>query len=175
MSAAAYLRSEVSPPPAPPNPPSSQMSLSVCPRLFGGSLSCSCSALSLSVSSFCLLLQRPHACVAAHLSIDTTGKEMDHFNGGRAISLAVTTAACLLSAEPGSAFIAPAVVTSTRASTAASSTPTMVSASPSKTFVTTKSEETFEEAKVCPGRWRRCRPSGVHPRPRKANGIRLQG
>ncbi|CBJ27347.1 glutamate-1-semialdehyde 2,1-aminomutase, putative chloroplast precursor [Ectocarpus siliculosus] len=74
------------------------------------------------------------------------------FNGGRAISLAVTTAACLLSAEPGSAFIAPAVVTSTRASTAASSTPTMVSASPSKTFVTTKSEETFEEAKgIMPG------------------------
>lgn len=93
------------------------------------------------------------------------------FNGGRAISLAVTTAACLLSAEPASAFIAPAVATSTRASTAAASTPTMVSASPSKTFVTTKSEETFEEAKVRWGRWWRCRPLGVHAMPRKADGI----
>lgn len=70
------------------------------------------------------------------------------------MSLAVTTAACLLSAEPGSAFIAPAVVTSTRAS-AAASTPTMVAEAPSKAFVTTKSEETFAEAKV--RRWWRRR------------------
>eukprot|EP00752_Nemacystus_decipiens_P006015 g5432.t1 len=66
---------------------------------------------------------------------------------------AAATAACLLSAEPSSAFIAPAVVTSTRAgATASSSTPTMVAEAPSKAFVTTKSEETFAEAKgIMPG------------------------
>ncbi len=69
------------------------------------------------------------------------------FSGGRALSLAATTVACLLSAELGSAFIAPAVVTASRASVAASNAPTMVAAA-SKAHVTTKSEETFAEAKV---------------------------
>lgn len=55
----------------------------------------------------------------------------------------------LLSADPSSAFIAPAVTTSTRASAASAKALSMVAATPS-TWVTTKSEETFEEAKV---RW----------------------
>lgn len=68
------------------------------------------------------------------------------FSGGRALSLALVF---LLSADPSSAFIAPAVTTSTRASTASAQALSMVAATPS-TWVTTKSEETFEEAKV---RW----------------------
>ncbi|CAN0106484.1 unnamed protein product [Pylaiella littoralis] len=67
------------------------------------------------------------------------------FSGGRALSLALVF---LLSADPSSAFIAPAVTTSTRASTRALN---MVATTPS-TWVTTKSEETFEEAKgIMPG------------------------
>ena len=70
------------------------------------------------------------------------------------MTLAAATAVCLLSAEPSSAFIAPAVVTSTRAgATASSRAPTMVAEAPSKAFVTTKSEETFAEAKVWWWRW----------------------
>lgn len=53
----------------------------------------------------------------------------------------------LLSADPSSAFIAPSVATSTRASAASARALSMVAATPS-TWVTTKSEETFEEAKV---------------------------
>lgn len=62
-------------------------------------------------------------------------------------------AACLLAAEPCSAFIAPAPMTSGAAAansaTGRRSTLSMVAASPTDTFVTTKSEETFAEAKVC--------------------------
>lgn len=86
------------------------------------------------------------------------------FSGGRTLSLAGLAAVCLLATGPSNAFIAPAVATSSRASAAAASrTPTMVSATPSKTFVTTKSEETFEEAKVCPWWMQQCVSAGCAP------------
>lgn len=72
------------------------------------------------------------------------------FSGGRTFAMAAATVACLLVADPCSAFIAPAVVTSRVAANGASATrtPTMVAASPAKALVTTKSDETFAEAKV---------------------------
>lgn len=69
---------------------------------------------------------------------------------GRSFALAAAAVACLLAAEPASAFVAPAVthVAGTFNGASARASPTMVAASPSTTLDTTKSEATFAEAKV---------------------------